>query len=107
MSRHPLSHEERELNEIRETEQQLLKLQKESTANRERIAHERREREVTMPPLEEVQTRAKRIQHELCVSRGEVENILRAQNRSLLLLFLLIAATCALVWWGIKLMHGG
>jgi hypothetical protein len=107
MSRHTLSKEELELNLLREREQQLLKREKESAANRERIVQERGERERTMPPLEEVRERERRIQHEQWVSRGEVVNIQRAQNRSVLLLLLLITATCTLVWWGIKLMQGG
>lgn len=107
MSRNPLLKEDLELAKIRETAQQLLKLEKESSENRERIARERSERERMMPPLEEIQVRTLRKQHELTVSRGEVVNILRAQNRSLLLLLLLVAATCTLVWWGVKLMQGG
>ena len=35
-------------------------------------------------------------QHEQTVSRGEVTNVRRDQNRSLMLLFLLLAATCTL-----------
>ena len=107
MSRNPLSREDLELAQIRETEQQLLKREKEFTANRQRIAQELSERERTMPPLEEIQVRTRRKQHELCVSRGEVVNILRAQNRSLMLLLLLVTATGMLVWWGVKLMQGG
>jgi len=107
MSRNPLSMEDLELAQIRETEQQLLKREKEFTANRQRIAQELSERERTMPPLEEIQVRTRRKQHELCVSRGEVVNIQRAQNRSLMLLLLLVAATCMLVWWGVRLMQGG
>jgi len=107
MSRNPLSMEDLELAQIRETEQQLLKREKEFTANRQRIAQELSERERTMPPLEEIQVRTRRKQHELCVSRGEVVNIQRAQNRSLMLLLLLVMATCMLVWWGVKLMQGG
>jgi hypothetical protein len=107
MSRNTLSMEDLELAQIRATELLLLKREKESTANRQRIAQELSERERTMPPLEEIQVRARRKQHELCVSRGEVVNILRAQNRSLMLLLLLVMATCMLVWWGVKLMQGG
>ena len=98
MSRNTLSMEDLELAQIRETELQLLKRELESTANRQRIAQELSERERTLPPLEEIQVRTHRKQHELCVSRGEVVNILRAQNRSLMLLLLLVTATCMLVW---------
>lgn len=107
MSRLRYFKEELELEQLRATEQELLRREKESAEIRKRLAKERSEQERTMPPLEEVQARARRIQHEIHVSRGEVVNLLRAQNRSLLLLLLLVSATCTLVWWGIKLMQGG
>ena len=46
------------------------------------------------------------VAHENIVSRGEVKNILRDQNRSVALLVLLLAATGSLIWWGLKLMQG-
>lgn len=108
MSRATLFKEDFELDQIRETEQQLAARQKEFTESRKRIAEERIERESTMPPLEEIRIRARQRQFEQqLVSRGEVGNVVRAQNRSLLLLFLLVAATCTLVWWGMRLMQGG
>ena len=107
MSRSKYFKEELELEQLLATEQELLKREKESAEIRKRLARERSEQERTMPPLEEVQARARRIQHEINVSRGEVVNLMRAQNRSLLLLLLLVTATCALVWWGIRLMQGG
>ncbi len=107
MRRSTRSMEELELAKIREAELQLLKRERESAEIRERTARERRENDVTMPPLEEIQVRVDRIQHEQLVSRGEVVNVLRTQNRSLLLLLLLVIATCTLVWWGFQLMQGG
>lgn len=107
MSRHTFSQEELELKQIREREELLRKRAKESVANRERLVFERNERERTMPPLDDVRERERRILHEQTVSRGEVVNILRAQNRSIVMLLLLITATCTLVWWGLQLMHGG
>ena len=106
MSRSTRSMEELELAKIRETELQLLKRERESAENRERIARERRESDHTMPPLAEILDRTQRILHEQSVSRGEVVNILRTRNRSLVLLVLLVTATCTLVWWGLKLMQG-
>ena len=107
MSRHSLSQDELELNLLRQREELLRQREKESSANRERLVRERSERERTMPPLADVRERERRIQHEQAVSRGEVINILRAQNRSIALLFLLIATACSLVWWGLQLMRGG
>lgn len=107
MSRSNPSKEELELDQIRAAEQELRQREKEFAENRKRIAHERIERESTMPPLDEIQTREKRKHHEQIVSRGEVANVRRDQNRSLMLLVLLVAATCTLIWWGVKLMQGG
>ncbi len=105
-SRNTVFKEELELDQIRETEQQLVQREKEFAENQRRIARERVERECTMPPLDEIHMRERRKHHEQIVSRGEVANVRRDQSRSLLLLFLLIAATCTLVWWGLRLMQG-
>jgi hypothetical protein len=104
MSRSKLFSEELELDLLRETEQQLLQREKEFAENRKRIAQERIERECMMPPLDEIQARIQRKQHEQIVSRGEVANVRRDQNRSLMLLFLLVTATFSLIWWGMQLM---
>lgn len=98
--------EDLELNALREKEQQLLLQQKEFAEIPKKLALELRERETTMPPLQEIEERKRRLAHEEMVSRGEVANILRNQNRSLMLLVLLLAATGSLIWWGIKLMQG-
>ena len=99
MKRPKYSEEERALEQIRATQQLLLKREKESEENRQRLVRQRREQERMLPPLEEVQVRARRKQHELCVSRGKCVNILRVQNPSMPLLLLLGATACSLVWW--------
>ncbi len=106
MSRKALSKEDLELSEILAAEQQLLLRHKEFAEIPKRIAQEQRERECTMPPLAEIEDRKRRREHENTLSRGEAKNLLRDQNRSLMLLFMLIAATGTLIWWGIKLMNG-
>jgi hypothetical protein len=106
MSRNTPLPEDLELNELRQREQQLLLLEKECAKLPGKIAQEQAERERTMPPLAEIEDRVRRKAHENIVSRGEATNILRGQNRSILLIFLLLAATGALIWWGIKLMQG-
>lgn len=106
MSRRKPLKEDQELSELRLTEQHLLLRHKEFAEIPKKLALELKERECTMPPLAEIEERKLRIQHEAIVSRGQVNNILRDQNRSLMLLFLLMAATAALIWWGLKLMQG-
>lgn len=106
MSRTTFFKEELELDALRETEQQLLRREREFAENQKRIAQERIERESMMPPLEEIQVRKERKQHDMIVSRGEVTNLRRDQNKSVMMLLLLITATCTLVWWGMRLMQG-
>ncbi|MES2475019.1 MAG: hypothetical protein V4640_04515 [Verrucomicrobiota bacterium] len=101
-----LTPEDQELLELRESEQALMRRQKEYADLPRKLAAEMRERESTMPPLAEIADRKRRREHEETVSRGEAKNILRDQNRSLVLLFLLLTATGTLVWWGLRLMQG-
>lgn len=107
MSRSQFLKEDLELDEIRAAELQLLQREKEFSASQNRIARDLIEQERTIPPLDEIESRAKRKQHELIVSRGEVANVRRDQARSLLMLLLLVTTTCTLIWWGLKLMQGG
>lgn len=106
MSRSKFLQEDPELALLRETEQQLLARQREFAEIPKRLAQELKELETTMPPLIEIEERKQRIQHEQLVSRGQVSNIHRDQSRSLMLIFLLLIATGALIWWGVKLMQG-
>ena len=96
-----------DLNQLEFEEQRLMLRAKEIAENRKRIAEERIERESTIPPLEEIREREARKRYEETVSRGEVANLVRTQNRSLLLLFLLVTAACTLIWWGMRVMQGG
>lgn len=100
------SREEQELNKIQEIELDLWQKAKKAEEDHRRIVKEREELESTIPPLEEIETRRRIREHELATSRGEVKNILKEQNQSLAMLFLLTAATCALLWWAWTLMQG-
>jgi prefoldin subunit 5 len=102
-----LSKEERELDEVLTKQQELQNRLKEFERNQREIERSRAENERTIPPLREISEREKWRQHEQLVSRGEVANVRRDQNQGLLLLFLLVAATCSLIWWGFRLMQGG
>ena len=107
MSRSTTFKEELELDEIREREEELRRREWEYAESQRRIAEERSERERTIPPMEVIQERMDRKRHEENVTRGQIKNERRAQNHSLLLLVMLVTATCSLVWWGLKLMQGG
>lgn len=107
MSRSAHYSDEMSLDQLRERELELERRRMEFEENHRRLTEERIERETTIPPLEEIQARIERKRHEELASRREVKNERRAQNRSLMMLFLLVAATFTLVWWGMKLMRGG
>lgn len=106
MSRRKRTNDDPELIKLREADRELLLRHKDLSELPKKLALELRERESTMPPLPEIEDRKRRLQHEMLVSRGEVANLLRDQNRSLLLLVLLITAAGSLVWWGLKIMQG-
>lgn len=98
--------DEPELAALREAEEALRLREREITELPLRLERERRERESTMPPLAELTERERMKRYEESVSRGEVANVLRAQRCSIGLLLLLLLATAALVWWGVRLMQG-
>ena len=101
-----LTAEDQELLALRQSEQELMRRQKEFADLPRKLAAEMLERERTMPPLPESAERKRRREHEENVSRGEAKNIVRDQRRSLVLLFLLLTATATLIWWGLQLMQG-
>ncbi len=98
--------EELELDQLRAMETELSQRNREFEENEKQIARARREREITMPPLEDIADRERRKRHELAASRGEVENKKHVLRKSFLLLVLLTAATGSLLWWGYQLMQG-
>jgi len=102
-----LSQDDLELAKLREEEQRLLQQQKEITELPKKLERERHERDRTMPPLESLKERERARKHEQALAtRGGLRNLQKAQNRSILLLIMLVLATCSLVAWGIKLMNG-
>lgn len=101
------SKEELELNELLAEEQELCKRMREFEENQRRIEREREESNSMIPPLADIQDRRSVRLHEVAASRGEVKNKRRVVERSFMMLVLLTAATCALLWWGWKVMHSG
>jgi prefoldin subunit 5 len=106
MNRAKLFKEELELDEVLVKQQELQNRLKEFERSQREIERTRAENERTIPPLREISERERWRQHEQMVTRGEVANVRRDQNQGLLLLFLLLAATCTLIWWGLQLMRG-
>jgi hypothetical protein len=106
--KHPkLFQEDIELDELLAKQQELKNRLLVFERNRIELEKNRAEVERTIPPLMEISERQKWLRHEEKVSRGDVANVRRDQNHGLLMLFLLITATCSLVWWGLRLMQNG
>lgn len=61
------------------------------------------EQERTMPPPEDLEDRKRVRDFEEKAARGQIRNERRTQGRSLLLMFLLLAATAAMIAWVITL----
>jgi hypothetical protein len=98
--------EELELDAILEKETELFRRRKEFEENQRRIERERAERECMIPPLDDIATRTRMKAHQAATTRGEVKNVHRNHNENILMLILLLAATCSLIWWSFKLMQG-
>ncbi len=98
--------EDIQLDQIREKQQELKRLEMEYARHRLHIALQKQEQERTIPPPDDLDARAGRKKYEsLLVSRGAFSNEKRAYQRSMFLLVLLVAATVSLVWWSITLMR--
>lgn len=89
--------------EARDLERQLAEVRELP----KKIALERQDRENTMPPFERLAELRRILEHEAGIAtRREARNLQIAQNKSILLILTLVAATAALVAWGIRLMNG-
>ncbi len=106
MARSTRLKEELELDALIKSQSELRLKEKACADIPRKLALEIKERESTMPPLLEIEERRKRILHEQIISRGQLINIQRDQNRSLWLIFLLLTSSATLIWWGMCLMQG-
>lgn len=73
------------------------------TAEPDKIRREAEEQAATLPPPDDLADRRRLREFEEVVSRRQVRNERRTQGRSLVLFFLLIAATIALGSWVLRL----
>ncbi|WP_411827423.1 hypothetical protein [Luteolibacter sp. AS25] len=101
-----LFEEDHELLELCEREKQLREAQKQAERLPEILAHEKHERDSTMPPMAEILEREEIQRFEQSLSRGQVENILRTQRHSLALMLLLAVATTLMLLWAYKIAVG-
>jgi hypothetical protein len=106
MGRKKIQQDELDLDALRREEEELRKLECSLADLPKRLALEIREKATMMPPHPDIEDRRRFRRHEEAVIRREVTNLARAQNRSLGLLLLLLAAACSLIWWCVRLMQG-
>lgn len=99
-----LFEEDRELNALREKERRLDEQHKEMIKLPAKLEREKRDRESTMPPLAEIKDRYEINRFEQSLSRGQIENVLRTQRHSFMLMVLLITATALMLGWAYRIM---
>lgn len=83
----------------RQLEEQIAELE----ALPKQLELEMLEQESTLPPPDTVADRARQRRFEEQAARGQIRNERRTQGRSLLLLFLLLGATAAMISWIVSL----
>ena len=99
--------DEAELESIRELQKELLLQEKICADLPKKIERERIERERTMPPLQSLKEREQLNQYEQALAtRKQYRNVVKAQSTSVLLLFMVLVATAALIAWSLRLMQG-
>lgn len=69
----------------------------------EQLELEMRESSQTLPPPDDIAERERQRHFEEQAARGQIRNERRTQGRSLLLMFLLLAATTAVISWIVRL----
>jgi hypothetical protein len=98
-----LFEEDDELLALREKERKLVQAHQEIVKLPAKLEREKRERESTMPPMQEITERQAINHFERNLSRGQIENVLRTQRRSFMLMALLLAATVLMLAWAYRI----
>ncbi len=95
--------EDRELTALKETARRLDEAHQEMIKLPAKLEREKRERESTMPPLAEIKDRYEINRFEQSLSRGQIENVLRTQRHSFMLMVLLITAIALMLFWAYRI----
>ena len=98
------SGEDPELDEIRKAQRELEERIAQAQSVPEQIQLELEELESTIPAPDDLVERERARRFEEQATRGQVRNERRTQGRSLLLLFLLLAATAAVISYIVKIL---
>lgn len=99
-----LFEEDVELNALRDKARKLDEAHQEMIKLPAKLEREKRERESTMPPLAEIKERHEINRFEQSLSRGQIENVLRTQRHSFMLMILLFTATALMLGWAYRIM---
>jgi hypothetical protein len=99
----PSSNDDPGLDEILRAQQELEEKIAAAQAVPKQLELEIQERESTIPAPDDLLERERAKRFEEQATRGQVRNERRTQGRSLLLLFLLLLATAAMISWIVKL----
>lgn len=98
-----LFEEDKELTALREKKRKLDEAHQEIIKLPAKLEREKRDRESTMPPLAEIKDRNEINRFERSLSRGQIENVLRTQRQSFMLMVLLITATALMLGWACRI----
>ena len=99
--------DEAELKSIRQQHKLLLQAEKDLAGMPKKIRQEKIEQERTMPPLDGLEERERLNKYEQdLATRKHHRNVMKAQSRSLLLLFMLLLCTAALIAWSWRILNG-
>lgn len=99
-----LFEEDHELLALRETERRLDEAHQEIVKLPAKLEREKRERECTMPPMPELRERDEIRRFEQSLSRGQIENVLRTQRHSFMLMLLLALTAALMLCWAYRIM---
>lgn len=98
-----LFEEDQELLALQEKERKLIQAHQEIVKLPAKLEREKRERESTMPPMPELKERDEIRRFEQSLSRGQIENVLRTQRRSFMLMLLLALTTALMLGWAYRI----
>lgn len=99
-----LFEEDHELLALKETERRLTAAHQEIVKLPAKLEREKRDRERTMPPMQELKERDEIRRFEQSLSRGQIENVLRTQRHSFFLSVLLALTTALMLAWAYRIM---
>ncbi len=100
------SRKSKEVDELELRRRQLEEQIAELEGMPEQLELEMLESERTMPPPDDLAERERQRHFEEQAARGQIRNERRTQGRSLLLMFLLLTATAAVISWIVRLANG-